>query len=463
MYSVLLAVPTFSVVAWGLWRSGGTSDSAWILAAWLGFVLVGDLLLVPIWGEVEFSFSLPALLAAGMVFEPPVAAALGAIGFVDLTAWRPKPEFDRALVNRAQIALSAGAASLVFHSLGGDLASWPAVLIPATLALAVDCALNGLLVVIGVSLLRGTSVAASTRNLYLGPKTSFLGSYGCFGALGLLIATAYTHIGVWALFLGLAPMFLAAQMLNRWRELLRTADALEEKSTLLRASSEQAVLEREDERKRIASAIHDDVLQSLHYLMLHAQVIREDLRHGRLLQLEEDVPVLLKSSQRTAELARAVVSGLRQSPVGRGGVGPTLQLLADELAQEFDGSINTQIEPITGSAMTEMYVYQVGREALTNAVRHSGGSAVRLELTQLGSEVHLRVADNGKGFDLSAGPPAGHFGLSLMKERVASGGGTLSIRSTSGEGTDVEVLFPASNEAGVSWPDPPPRLKRDNC
>lgn len=412
------------------------------LVVWLAFVLFADLLAVPLTSEVLFTMSLPVLLAAGMVFQPWVAATLAMAGYVDAREFRGGICVQRALLNRFQVALSAMAASWVFHALGGSANNWPSVLIPAALALATDCLLNATLTASAVSLVSGVALPEALRALPLGPGPQFVLTYVCSGMLALLLATLYEYVGVWGLVVGVAPVLLAGQMLAEARRALDTSRALHEKSRAFRAVTEQVVAERHDERHRIACSLHDDVLQSLHYLTLHAQVIREDLRHGRLLQLEEDVPMLLRASQETADLTRGVIKDLRSSPLGRGGVAATLLQLAEQLRDEFRGRITTDISPIHGDDILQTTIYQVGREALTNAVRHSNAREIAIALDETNNRISLAVTDDGRGCDDVEAGRADHFGIHLMKERVSNVNGELSLESSSGMGTRVRAEFP---------------------
>jgi len=433
-------VPLLSVAAWQQ-ESTNSGDAASLLV-WLGLVVVADLFLVPLWGDVKFSMTLPVLLAAGFVLNPALAGILAFAGFVDPREWRGDFRLARSAANRSQIAAAVVCATSLFHFMGGDLGDWPAVLIPAAAAICVDCAVNLSLVVLGKALLARESVGLVWRSLGAGCGARFALSYACCGIMALLLSMAYLQAGAWGLVVCLAPLFLASQMLSRGTSLLEAAKAIERKDKMFLLLSEQVASEREDERKQIASSLHDDVLQSLHYLTLHAQVIREDLRHGRLLQLEEDIPLLLATSQRTADLARSVVKDLRTSPLGRDGVASTLESLISKFADEFAGRIEYGIERIQGVGVRQTLIYQVAREAITNAVRHGEASLIEVTLRQEPEGVRATVVDDGRGFDTGTGDRHGHFGLALMRERIGAADGRLSVVSSPGQGTRVDAWFP---------------------
>ena len=81
-------------------------------------------------------------------------------------------------------------------------------------------------------------------------------------------------------------------------------------------------------------------------------------------------------------------------------------------------------------------VYRIGREGLVNAFRHSGATAVEIEIEYAPSELRLFVRDDGRGIDpqIARTGTTGHWGIAGMKERAARIGGSLTIRSRVGCG-----------------------------
>jgi signal transduction histidine kinase len=91
-------------------------------------------------------------------------------------------------------------------------------------------------------------------------------------------------------------------------------------------------------------------------------------------------------------------------------------------------------------------IYRIGREALVNAICHSGAKRVDLELEYAESDLRLRVRDNGCGIDpevLDSGR-TGHWGLAGMRERATRIGGLLNISSSASAGTEVQLSIPSS-------------------
>jgi signal transduction histidine kinase len=93
---------------------------------------------------------------------------------------------------------------------------------------------------------------------------------------------------------------------------------------------------------------------------------------------------------------------------------------------------------------TEIVLYRVVQEALTNVARHARASRARVELTETAEAVVLEVHDDGIGFDPAAEQPGGldHFGLAGMRERVELAGGTWTVWSRPGSGTVLTASLP---------------------
>ena len=90
-------------------------------------------------------------------------------------------------------------------------------------------------------------------------------------------------------------------------------------------------------------------------------------------------------------------------------------------------------------------VYQIGREALTNAFQHAVAKQIELEITYDRAKVKLLVRDDGVGIDngILKGGRSGHWGLSGMRERSQKIGAQLNIWSHSGAGTEIDLSIPA--------------------
>ncbi len=167
------------------------------LIPWLFLVILADLLVVPVWGDVQLALSLPLLLSAAMVLPPLAAALLAFIGYWDLREFRREISLGHGLFNRSQVVLSVVAASWVFHTMEGDLQVWPFVMLAACLAVLADMLVNGSFVVIAWRLTAMGSFEEALSGLSGGRPIPFILSYLTLGLAGVLLAhLVLPHLGI---------------------------------------------------------------------------------------------------------------------------------------------------------------------------------------------------------------------------------------------------------------------------
>ena len=196
-----------------------------------------------------------------------------------------------------------------------------------------------------------------------------------------------------------------------------------------------------EDRERIAKELHDDVIQSL---FAEGMALQASL--GRV---KDPSAMELRISQAVANIDRVIrdlrnyIFGLRPGAAADRQVERALNELAASFERADGAAIEVAIDPTAASQVAgrAAEVVQVAREAISNAVRHSGCDLVRVTLTSDGGNVALEVRDDGKGFVYPPTTERGH-GLRNLRERAEALGGTLSIDSTPGNGTLVRVTIP---------------------
>ena len=238
------------------------------------------------------------------------------------------------------------------------------------------------------------------------------------------------------------PLLISRQMFTHWKRLGEANRAIASKERALTAVSSRIADERRDERLALAAGIHDEVLPPLYKVHLMGQVVKHDLASGRLLDLESDVPDLIQAVESADSSLRDMVRGLRRSTIGRAGLGETLRLLVNEVETTTRARVETVIRPVGGSPLIHLLVYQLAREAMSNAVRHANATTIVLVLDEDVDSIRLRITDDGLGFDMLGVDSSSHFGLQLMRERVELAGGILLVDSHPGEGTTVLARLP---------------------
>lgn len=264
---------------------------------------------------------LPVLLAAAIVFGPALAGAIAFLGAVDPRELKREASVWMFAYNRAQIALSVIAASLVFHGLGGRLGSWPWTALIGLLALGVDSLVNYSLVAAASALKQRRDFKESLRAMRFGEPRVFIPTYLSFGFLGVLAAETHETIGLIGVFAFVGPVLLAREAFVHRAQLESFARSLGVRSAALQTVDLQIAEERRDERQVLAGEIHDEVLPPLFKVHLMGQVLRRDLDSGRLLDLDEDLPELLRATEIAQDAIRSVLRNLRASSLGPSGLG----------------------------------------------------------------------------------------------------------------------------------------------
>lgn len=191
------------------------------------------------------------------------------------------------------------------------------------------------------------------------------------------------------------------------------------------------------ERQRLAMEIHDTLAQGFTSILMLLEAAESAPPAQARVHQERAARV---ARENLAE-ARALVSAQPPTELVGSSLPDALRRLVGRLGEETCVAASWEL---TGEARglhagTEVIVLRCAQEALTNVRRHAAAARAVLRLRYLPDGVRLEVADDGTGFDPTAG--AG-FGLAGMRERVTQVGGHLAIRSTPGSGTVLTVELP---------------------
>lgn len=210
-----------------------------------------------------------------------------------------------------------------------------------------------------------------------------------------------------------------------------------------RQSGEQVLRAQEEERKRVARDLHDEVNQSLTALLLRIEAAAQDAPPALHAQLAEVRQLADQAMGELLDLARQ----LRPTALDDHGLVAALKTHVRDFDRRGQASASFWADPRLGelSPDSQVVVYRVAQEALVNAARHSGASRVEVSLEPRDSRVRLEVSDNGTGFAFAEEGKG--LGLSGMRERALLIGGTLEIDSRPGKGTSVVLEVPAGERA----------------
>ncbi len=205
---------------------------------------------------------------------------------------------------------------------------------------------------------------------------------------------------------------------------------------------------REDERHRLARNLHDDLGALLTSAKLDAARIRSRLQ-GTAPQALELLEHLTENVNGAIALGRRIIEDLRPSALANLGLYATLEILAQEFTEQAGTAVQCTLEPVDLAPNTELVVYRLVQEALTNIRKYAQAAHVWISLQQSGDQVQVQVRDDGVGFDTQLDPRSA-FGLVGMRYRVEAVRGTLSVVSAPGQGTRIQATLPKLVQGSVN-------------
>jgi signal transduction histidine kinase len=417
------------------------------LLLWVAAVAFVELIPVPAWRGIHLSISFPLLMALAFWEQPVAAGVVAFVGSIDPREYRGGVTLLRAIFNRAQVALSVFAASAVFHAFVPEFAqdpppAWWILIGAAMLASVADYLINSAMVTLFTSIRVGLPPAAVLKELRIGRSIEFFISYLGLGVLGLIMAVFVDEVGPWSLPAFLAPLLFARQMFFRSQALEEAHKELQEREQVLKVLSNAMAEERADERLQIAGYLHDDLAQVLFRLSIQVDVARKLLEKGQVSDVAPQLDKIRESKQETSDRIRALIRDLHRSPLGAKGLAEALESFTDEQGRDSSVRFHRDVADIDLPAPIALLVYHIAREGVMNALKHAQARDMWISVGEEGSDIVLMLRDNGVGFDTSAPGPEGHFGMAMMRQRAANGGGRFEAMSAPGEGTTITVRFP---------------------
>ena len=239
-------------------------------------------------------------------------------------------------------------------------------------------------------------------------------------------------------------------------ERARESRELERSRRDLRRLSASMVQAREDERRRIARELHDELGQRLTALKMELSSLGGETsgstRAGR-------IDAMIEMVDDTVATVRRIATELRPLMLDDLGLNAAIEWLADSWSRRMGVAVKLHLraaDPALDDAVN-IALYRMVQEALTNITRHAHATQVCIEVQQIGSELQLTVMDNGIGFDEASIYREGSYGLVGMRERALMLGGRLDIGSSPKGGGRVTVHLPLGS-APVPAPatQPPP-------
>ncbi len=202
-----------------------------------------------------------------------------------------------------------------------------------------------------------------------------------------------------------------------------------------------AVLE---ERNRVARDIHDTLAQGLTGTVVQLEAAKAALANGRTDETADRLDQACELTRGSLRAARRSVQALRDPALIGGDLPTALENLFQQMTQGtgLRARLVCAGEPRELPPEWQSHLLHIGREALTNTIKHAHASRFDARLRFASGEIRFALKDNGHGFD----PRRVHsgFGLTGLRERVERMGGRLAVESVMGAGTGIRVAVPAT-------------------
>lgn len=245
------------------------------------------------------------------------------------------------------------------------------------------------------------------------------------------------------------PMLFVAILIEQQKtaesELSHNQATLRENYRLIQDLAGKLLRAQEEERRRIARELHDDIGQRLAMVSMGLGQLKVELPAG----LENESNSANDLTEEVHSIAMDIQDISRQlhsSSLETLGLEATLKNLCLSIARQHQIAVQFQSCAVKGlPADVNLCLFRVAQEALNNAVRHGKAKEIDLSLQMAGNSLSMKVIDDGEGFDpttLSSG-----LGLMSMQERVRFLGGKVSVESRPGAGTQVRAELPLPKSA----------------
>lgn len=210
--------------------------------------------------------------------------------------------------------------------------------------------------------------------------------------------------------------------------------------------SRQLLKGEEEERRRISRELHDETGQALMVLRFHLEMLSGDATtKDQQAKVQESLDLL----DRTIEGLRRIIARLSPRVLEELGLLTAIRRQAEQLASQTKMKARLDL-PEELPAMDheiEVAVYRSVQEALHNVAKHSQGSSFTVRLQTSADNLTLEIEDDGVGL-LTRSPHERGFGLTGMRERATALGGSMTMHSRRGKGTQIRIVLPCLSNEG---------------
>ena len=220
--------------------------------------------------------------------------------------------------------------------------------------------------------------------------------------------------------------------------------ALRDSERELRGLAASLLTAQEDERRRMARDLHDDVTQRLAFLSIEIGKLANEAAPPQ--ELAAQLRSLQSQVIQVSREVRRLSHGLHPSVIEDFGLSIALEEFCDEAskAQGIEVRFGGPVADSDLSIEAASSLYRVAQESVQNAAKHAGATEVRVSLGRADEQLHLVVSDNGGGFPAENGHAKSGLGIVSMKERMRLVNGEIFITSHRGRGTEVRATVPVA-------------------
>ncbi|MFC4524993.1 sensor histidine kinase, partial [Cupriavidus pinatubonensis] len=213
----------------------------------------------------------------------------------------------------------------------------------------------------------------------------------------------------------------------------------------LQQLSDSILATREEEKRRIARELHDDLGQRLSALKMDMTMLAADVSEGRDTRgILADITAMNGVIDDTVASVRRIASDLRPALLDELGMLTAIEWLAADFSSRYGLPVSVDGVDADVPEQTAIAMFRIVQEALSNVVRHADATVVGVSLAQADGQIELRVQDNGGGWDKKpAGTePRKSLGLLGIRERARLLGGAVEVDSEPGKGFRLTVKIP---------------------
>jgi PAS domain S-box-containing protein len=273
------------------------------------------------------------------------------------------------------------------------------------------------------------------------------GAYEWFKVIGRPIRDGHGRIARWfGVSMNIEELKQAGEALRQLNGTLELkvaerTELAEDRSKQLQALAVDLIETEERERRRFAHLLHDDLQQMLAAAKMQLQAVSDHLPHDAMLK---SVGQILNES---IAITRRLSHDLSPAVLHHSGLIAGLQWLSGQMKKQFglDVHLEANAAPPLESTVLKVFLFRAVQELLFNIIKHAGVKSARVTISSADDGIILSVSDHGKGFNIETlkqfREKAG-FGLMSIRERAGYIGGSITIDSSPGKGSQFTLTIP---------------------